>query len=384
MLTGLAALESMDWSKLYHAYGRATDTPDHLRAFVTGNTKSRENAIEHLWSAIIHQGTPYTATGPAALVIAGLLSDERLDYPDESIRADLLSFLVTVAEVALGAYDSIEELERFASYDIEEYIDSDDDEKLYEDENAQNAFYARAILGCIKVAPVLMNVMLEGMASMDLCVRTNASMGAAILVRIEFLRHQTTEIESRLLALARSAQNSDERSAHVLALGDIGFAPVAFLEDPSPAVQMCAALAPGLAENPAAIAILLNALERHVNDIDNWFTETPPQFSRCPRFNVVARLVEQVTEFERLADAAVAVAGIASKYSGEYDWGLLLARAFPDATGIVKTDAQRRFLAALVANKELWDPICYNARREFKKNGLPHDRELCAQLVQKG
>jgi hypothetical protein len=384
MLTGLAVLESTDWSGLQHAYGRATDTPDHLRAFVTGNTESREKAMDHLWSAIIHQGTPYTTTGPAALVIAGLLFNERLDSPDESIRADLLSFLVSVARVALATYDSIEELERFASYDIEEYIDSGDNEKLYEDEDAEKAFYARAILGCIKVTPALMKVMLEGMANMDLCVRTHASMGVAILVQIESLRHRTAEIESRLLALAHSAENTDERSAHVLALGDIGFAPVAFLEDLSPAVQMCAALAPSLAEDPAAIAILLNALEHHVNDIDNWFTETPPQFSMGPRFNVVARLVEKITEFERLVDAAVAVAGVASKYSGEYDWGLLLARAFPDGTGIVKTDAQRRFLAALVVNEELWDPICNNARREFKKNGLPHDRELCAQLAQKG
>lgn len=383
MLTGLAVLESTDWSRLQHAYGRATDTPDYLRAFVAGNTKACEKAIDHLWSAIMHQGTPYTATGPVALVIAGLLFDEHLNYPEESIRADLLGFLVSVAEVALAMDDRTKEIERFASYDIEEYIDSDDDEKLYEDEKAQNAFYARAILGCIKTVPVLMNVMLVGMGNMNSDVRIHASMGAATLVRLESQRRQTAEIESQLLALARSAQSSDERSAHVLALGDIGFAPVEFLGEPSLAVQMCAALAPALKENPAAIAILLNALERHVNDIDNWFIEKPPQFSRHPRFNVVARLVEQITEFERLVDSAVAVASVGSKYSGEYDWGLFLARAFPDGTGIIKTDAQRRFLEALVANKRLWDPKCWNARQEFKKNGLPHDRELCAQLARK-
>lgn len=71
LLTGFAALDATDWSKLHHAYGRATDTPEHLRALLRDDAESRKNALEHLWSAIIHQGTPWTATGPAALVVAG-------------------------------------------------------------------------------------------------------------------------------------------------------------------------------------------------------------------------------------------------------------------------------------------------------------------------
>jgi hypothetical protein len=62
MLTGLAALENTDWSKLHHVYGRATDTPGHLRALLREDRASREQAMSHLWSAIIHQGTPWTAT----------------------------------------------------------------------------------------------------------------------------------------------------------------------------------------------------------------------------------------------------------------------------------------------------------------------------------
>jgi hypothetical protein len=95
MLTGIAALEHTYWSRLHHAYGRATDTPGHLRALLQDDLESREQAMSHLWSAIIHQGTPWTATGPAALVVAGLLSDERIDHV-EPIRAGLLSFLVSV------------------------------------------------------------------------------------------------------------------------------------------------------------------------------------------------------------------------------------------------------------------------------------------------
>jgi hypothetical protein len=77
-LTGLRALDNADWSRLHHAYGRATDTPGHLRALLEEDPEARKKALSHLWSAIILQGTPWTATGPAALVVAGLLSDERI------------------------------------------------------------------------------------------------------------------------------------------------------------------------------------------------------------------------------------------------------------------------------------------------------------------
>jgi hypothetical protein len=41
MLTGLAALVNTDWSRLHHAYGRATDTPGHLRALLREDVESR-------------------------------------------------------------------------------------------------------------------------------------------------------------------------------------------------------------------------------------------------------------------------------------------------------------------------------------------------------
>jgi len=131
----MAVLENTDWPKLHHAYGRATNTPGHLRALLREDLESRKQAMSHLWSAIIHQGTPWTATGPAALVVAGLLSDERIDR-GEPIRADLLSFLVSVAEAPEQAGLSIEELERMAALDIEPFLDSEDDEALYGTEDA--------------------------------------------------------------------------------------------------------------------------------------------------------------------------------------------------------------------------------------------------------
>jgi hypothetical protein len=376
-LTGLRALDNADWSRLHHAYGRATDTPGHLRALLEEDPEAREKALSHLWSAIIHQGTPWTATGPAALVVAGLLSDERIGR-GEPIRANLLSFLVSVAEASQQAGLGSEELERMAAFDIEPFLDSDDDEALYGNEDAANSFYARAILGCIRVAPALMKVMLEGMTDASPRVRACSAMGAATLARTEALRNHAKDIESRLRALAQAAPGSDERSAHVLALGELGFSPSDFLEDPSPAVRMCAALAPSLAANPTAIAELLNTLEHHAGDIDDWFAEKPPQFPMRPRFPVIARLIQQVKDFDRLVNAAIAVVGVTAKYCVDFDWGPLLAAAFSDGSGIIKTQDQRRFLGTLVEKAELWDPKFGNAFKWFKQAGLPYDRQVCS------
>ena len=380
MLTGLAALENTDWSRLHHAYGRASDTPGHLRALLREDRESREQAMSHLWSAIIHQGTPWSATAPAALVVAGLLSDERIDR-GEPVRANLLSFLVSVAEAPEQAGLSVEALEQMAAFDIQPFLDSEDDGAVYKDDDAASSFYAQAILGCIRVAPILMEVMLEGLAHSSPRVRAWAAMGAVTLVRTASLRGYARDLESRLVALARAAQNSDECSAHVLALGDLGFAPTSFLEAASPPVRMCAALAPSLASDPVAIKELLNALEQHAGEIDDWFVDKPPQFPLRPRFPVVARLVDQVKDFDRLVDAAIAVVSVTTKGCVDHDWGPLLAAAFPDGSGIVKTAAQRRFLDALTKNGELWSKRFGNASSWFKKAGLPFDQQACAQRL---
>jgi hypothetical protein len=381
MLTGLPALERTDWSRLHHAYGRATDTPGHLHALLQEDFESRQKAMSHLWSAIIHQGTPWTATGPAALVVAGFLSDERIDR-GEPIRANLLSFLVSVAEAPEHAGLSIEELERLAAFDIDPFLDTEDDEALYGNEDAANSFYARAILGCVRVAPVLMKVMLEGLENATPYVRAWAAMGTVTLAKTDALRNYAKDIESQLLALAGAAQNTDERSAYVLALGDLGCSPVVFLDDPSPAVRMCAALAPSLATNPAAINELLNTLEHHAGHIDDWFVEKPPQFAMRPRFSVVARLIQHVKDFDQLVNAAIAVVRVTAKFCVDFDWGPLLAAAFPDGSGIIKTEAQRRFLSALVKNAELWDSTLGNAYTWFEQAGLPYDRKVCAKRVE--
>jgi hypothetical protein len=89
----------------------------------------------------------------------------------------------------------------------------------------------------------------------------------------------------------------------------------------------------------------------------------------------------QVIEFDRLVKAAVAVASVTHKYCVDFDWGPLLAAAFPDGSGIIKTPAQRCFLDTLARKRDLWDSSFGNASLWFKKAGLPYDRKACAAMV---
>ncbi len=61
-----AFIRETDWSRLSHAYGRADDTPLHLAALTGSDAEARSTALGHLWGAVLHQGTLWRVTPPAA------------------------------------------------------------------------------------------------------------------------------------------------------------------------------------------------------------------------------------------------------------------------------------------------------------------------------
>ncbi|MEO7716396.1 MAG: hypothetical protein ABIY70_09335 [Capsulimonas sp.] len=379
MLIGLSALEETDWSRLLHAYGRAVDTPGHLRAFLEFDADARAAAMSHLWAAILHQGSAYTATPAVALVLVGLLADERIDQGEPG-RAHVLSFLGYVAQVFDYADLDVDSLKRLAAFDVEAYLDAYDDDES-DNEEASSALYARTILGCYEARPVIMQVMLDALGHSRSEVRVEAAWGASILANDPSLKNTKHDIETQLWALIETAPTIDERCALVLALGELGIRPVQFLNESSPALRMCAALSPELAENEAALEELATTLRLHASEIDTWFSERPPQFEMSPRFSIIERLAKNVKDFGQIVDAAVAVAQVATKHTVDYDWGPLLAMAFADGSGSPSSEPQRRYLEALVDREELWDPVYANPRRWFKKAGLPYDRQACFDLL---
>jgi hypothetical protein len=90
----LETLDSVDFSKVQHAYGPATDLPQHLRALASEDARQRRAALEWFSMSVNHQGAITPAALPAAPFLVELASE-----PKSKERPWLLSFL---AELAVG------------------------------------------------------------------------------------------------------------------------------------------------------------------------------------------------------------------------------------------------------------------------------------------
>ncbi|GAA3772020.1 HEAT repeat domain-containing protein [Plantactinospora mayteni] len=379
----MTEIDAGEFATLLHAYGRASDTPEHLAALVDADPAGRRAALEHLWSAVIHQGTPWTATPPAAVTVAALLGDPRLSgAADAELRADLLRFLAAVAEAGRSHPDP-DEFAPPAGFDVDAALtaalDSGDEDELYADEVMANALYARAVLGCREIVPTLLTAAASALSDPEPTVRAAAAHAVGACCAAPAATTEVMPLARRLDALAAEA-GPDERAALVLAMGELGLEPRGYLDDPHPGVRACAALAPALADDPAATAELLAALADPAAT-DGWFTHRPPQISTWIRFTLVAAAIARVDGPGRLLPAALAIAPIASRYTAQRDWGPLLHALFAGRDPGPLSPAQRRYLGALVDNEDLWDPSNGSVGLVFRDAGLPYDRDACRDLV---
>ncbi|MQS36030.1 HEAT repeat domain-containing protein [Streptomyces katsurahamanus] len=68
-----AGLDSVRWGDVDHAYGEADDLPGIMRA-LAGDEQQARDALDELWSSILHQGTVYAATAEAVPFLARLVA----------------------------------------------------------------------------------------------------------------------------------------------------------------------------------------------------------------------------------------------------------------------------------------------------------------------
>jgi hypothetical protein len=97
----LKGLKDIDWGRLTHAFGSASDVLTLIRALATADSANCEGVIDALWSRICHQRTIYEATGPAVPFLLELLACEDVAY-----RAGILRLLADIrngtGEMSLG------------------------------------------------------------------------------------------------------------------------------------------------------------------------------------------------------------------------------------------------------------------------------------------
>ncbi|EKX92220.1 hypothetical protein [Corynebacterium durum] len=117
-------LDSVDWSRQIHMYGKATDTPTHLRALLGNDTEAIHKALQHLDSAPLHQGTVAPAAVTCAQFIVTALNEKAI-----SQQCAINGVLEWLGELGSSIdYDVPEEKPRVDNTLLEELFQMNDDE----------------------------------------------------------------------------------------------------------------------------------------------------------------------------------------------------------------------------------------------------------------
>lgn len=363
----LAGIDVVDWGSLEHAYGPATTTPAYLRALLATDPAVLDLAVDHLWSAVTHQGTVYSATAAAAPFLLAILADDA----GRSLRAELL---MVVETIALGSsYHDVH-----GPFYPPEERESAAFQARVAAELADTAACRRAVLAGFELVLGFLADPVED-------VRRQATSTAVALASLpEATEAQRSATAAALAALAARDEDPTTLAASVLSLALMGVDVRTWLDHPALPVRTAAALAPSLRDDPAAHAVLLDTLARG-QALDQSLPDGYPQIDFYPRFAVIAAVCDRVPDRAAALPSLLAALDLASAWTADFDRGPILAYFFgPETSGTALTSPQRTCLEALLARDDLWDPKNGNAKGVFQRAALPYDREAIAEIVADG
>ncbi|HEY4418024.1 MAG TPA: hypothetical protein VGN22_00815 [Pseudonocardia sp.] len=350
-------LESTQWSELEHAYGSAAEAPFQLIELLKDDPDQVGDALAFLDAAVLHQGSLYSVTAPAAEYVAAILDDPRTmvlcesalpwDDRERPARAAMLEWLGLFGQSVA-------------------YAEHDPDED------------AAVVEACRAVRNDLVDRVALFLDDPDPDVRASALGALSHLLVAPELEARRGPFAARLTEAA-AEMDVTQRASVAMTLGAWGIAPRDLLRDPHPAVRGCAAMAPAFDDDPDALAELRAAL-RDPKAADEWFAfgQRPPQFEAHVRFALLATLLRRTTTFEEVVEEAVAIARMTNEHTVDSDWGPLLVRA---AGGSWLSEGPRRFLTAIVENDACWTDRIANKGSWLRKVGLPGRREELRALL---
>ncbi|MER6785741.1 hypothetical protein ABT330_14135 [Streptomyces sp. NPDC000658] len=331
--------------------------------------------------AVLHQGSLYTATAPAALFVAAILNHpvglaEHEGYlpwddgPSRSLRIDLLAWLGQMAESAAYGENTARDRThwQWEPWHEETPRQRDPDELA-------------ALHACRNIRPAIADAVEPFLSSSDPHVR-EAALGAAIPL---LSAPGPTDRMRRTAALLRAQLDAvgarRERASLARALTLWGMDTSDLLADPDPAVRVCAALGPSQADRPRALAVLLQALQ-DPRTTDSWFPKPLPGLDGWFRFTVLRSALALAESFEEVASVAISIVTTAVTSMADFERGPILYRAFSAGYDPTRplTSAQRDLLQAFVDTDASTSSIAGNWSW-FRAAGLPEDRDGVTALL---
>lgn len=392
----------MDWSGLFHAQGRASDTPQHLKALLGysdssgGDARVFVDAYSHLWSTTLRRDRrAWPATAPTALLVTELLDDPRLGPDDPSLRDAMLAYLHTVAVVAdLGDRAvQVRSLVECRGSDLQEwtadYLSSDADgrARMWEDRAELGELVLdRATLACFDIVPEVLQRVRPHLTSGSVRHRVCAAAAVGVLARHPSASELRPALVEQLTSMTVEVASPYELATIVIAIGQLGGDTRRWLGDSHPSVRGCAALVPALADDETATEVLLG-LARSPRAFGASFGDmaSPMHFQMAPYPPLIMRaLLERVRDAAVLAPALIAALPLGPKSSVQTR-AHLLAALFPGSRPEAYLSPLQRRLAELVADcDQLWD-LDDKVRAEiFRPGGLPQDRQAWSAMAVTG
>ncbi|WP_027341524.1 hypothetical protein [Hamadaea tsunoensis] len=385
--------DETDWARLFHARGPATDLPAKLAALCGADQEAASEALTFLWPRIFGGGRLTPATAPAVRYLVAILDDPTFGAGDDGILDGVLFLLREIARVTTGAdieklRDRVDINDAVAVW-LDDYLAQPEPPEVHgwsDTDDPGRVLLDQALIDCFDLLPEAVAAVWPIPIDWPRWTRVMAACAASMLVRHPQLANLRGEVIAFHEEAARSTADRRECASYLIGLGELGVAPRAWLDDPRLAVRTCAALAPALAADDAAIDLLVRAAE-HPRAFDHSFAEpfvapayrmmVPAQFQGWPYRVLIRTVCERVGDFPRLLSAALAAIDLRGVYRPVPEFGPYLRLAFP--AGLVEDGTasaeQSCFARAVAERDELWDGTFHGVAEMLTAAGLPHDRE---------
>ncbi|MFX0573707.1 hypothetical protein [Nocardia nepalensis] len=391
-------IAEVDWAALEHAYGSAEDAPAYLLALLDGERDAGVAAVGYLDSALLHQGSLYSATAPFVAIMAELLPHQHACQVEDTragvrepptvlqtllaylaIFAEVCNFAITDEEVHDLAHPDEATAEQIRRVEVGPSQDEEFDWDAFDKALAHE--WALQAIACRAVVPGVITAIAPLLDDPHPPTRLAALTATVHLMAHPACADDLVALVDRLDTIAPTWSDPAERATVARLSGIYGGRPELLLDDPDVGVRGCAALAPALSDDPRATHELLTALQ-NPQSIDEWFETGLPGQRGWLRHDFICALLSRAHDAETVLPVAIALVQVANSDTVDQDCIPFVQLIFPDVdTRTELSDIQRAYLVALVAadDTEIW---VSGLGSELRRVGLPADREDCRRLVE--